>query len=369
MHRHYGLVLLAVAAGCTNRVTEGSGGSTGSTTSATTSTSAATTSATSPVTVSSVATTTNSSSTGGMLGCVTPDGLIVAMNHIYAGDKDPNGTTSSTAWEQYGLNIDGLNTTNNFAGHCQPNSGGTPSQAFLNGNAGIDNSFGHNIVPLLGTVAQGWSDNINMNITAGDAGYFFDLVGATIMPDQTGITTRFYSGDQLGYAPKFDGTDCWPVDGATVNNPNDITSAKVVFSGGSLASNVWTSGPPQTLSLTIAVQGAALTLTLHHAVVQAPFTVDHKGTVLGQISGVLGTEEFVNTVKQLAGTFDPSLCSGSALMAIESQIRQASDIMVDGTQDPNQTCNGISIGLGFTAKQIKLGGVGPASPPPATPCP
>src|SRR5690348_7993056 len=141
LHRRSGLVLLALAAGCTNRVTQGSGGSTGSTTSATTS--VASTSATSPVTVSSSATTTNttasSSSTGGMLGCVNPDGLIVAMNHLFAGDKDPNGTTSPTAWQQYGLNIDGVDTTTNFAGHCTPNSGAAPQQAFMNGNGGIDN--------------------------------------------------------------------------------------------------------------------------------------------------------------------------------------------------------------------------------------
>jgi hypothetical protein len=32
--------------------------------------------------------------------------------------------------------------------------------------------------------------------------------------------------------------------------------------------------------------------------------------------------------------------------SLADQIRQAFDILVDGTQDPNQTCNGISIGLG-----------------------
>ena len=64
----------------------------------------------------------------------------------------------------------------------------------------------------------------------------------------------------------------------------------------------------------------------------------------------------------------PNYCGSAPLEALLDQIRAASDIMKDGTQDPNMPCDGISIGVGFTAKRVQLGGEAPAPEPPADPC-
>ena len=56
------------------------------------------------------------------------------------------------------------------------------------------------------------------------------------------------------------------------------------------------------------------------------------------------------------------------LQSILNQLRQASDIMSDGSQDPAKQCDAISIGLGFTMKSAQLGPVAPPTPPPADPC-
>lgn len=70
----------------------------------------------------------------------------------------------------------------------------------------------------------------------------------------------------------------------------------------------------------------------------------------------------------MAGSLNPSLCPPSATFeSIAQQIRQASDILADGTQDPGVTCNGISIGLGFEAEAATLGVVFDAPVPP-DPC-
>jgi len=59
-----------------------------------------------------------------------------------------------------------------------------------------------------------------------------------------------------------------------------------------------------------------------------------------------------------AGYFTTSLCSGGPLFdAVAQNVRAVSDIMRDGTQDPTQTCDGISLGMGFTAKPVQLGTV------------
>jgi hypothetical protein len=78
------------------------------------------------------------------------------------------------------------------------------------------------------------------------------------------------------------------------------------------------------------------------------------------IGGVLNTEEFVAEVKKVGALLE--LCDSQVFTNIITQVRQASDMMADGTQDPTKTCDGISIGLGFDMKQIQLGEVGPPTP-------
>ncbi len=70
----------------------------------------------------------------------------------------------------------------------------------------------------------------------------------------------------------------------------------------------------------------------------------------------------------MVGNFDPALCSGSTFDSLTDQMRQASDIMADGSQDPNATCNAISIGIGLDMSAAKLGSIAPPVTPPVDPC-
>jgi hypothetical protein len=64
-------------------------------------------------------------------------------------------------------------------------------------------------------------------------------------------------------------------------------------------------------------------------------------------------------VKAIAGKVSSSLCTGTALDGVLQQIRQGSDIMHDGTQDPTKVCDAVSIGLGFETRASKLGAPAP----------
>jgi hypothetical protein len=48
------------------------------------------------------------------------------------------------------------------------------------------------------------------------------------------------------------------------------------------------------------------------------------------------------------------------LQSLITAVRQASDILGDGTQDPTKTCDGISMGMTFTMAPAQIGSVGPA---------
>jgi hypothetical protein len=59
----------------------------------------------------------------------------------------------------------------------------------------------------------------------------------------------------------------------------------------------------------------------------------------------------------IAGAISSSLCNGSAFESVAQQLRQAAESLVDGTQDPNRDCDGISFGIGFDARLTTLGPV------------
>lgn len=94
------------------------------------------------------------------------------------------------------------------------------------------------------------------------------------------------------------------------------------------------------------VRGARMTLTY------AP-----DGTAKGALGGWIETPALVAEIKKLAGAISSSLCSGSAIDGVTAQFEQASDILADGTQSPNQTCNAITIGIGITTKPGTVDGV------------
>jgi len=111
-------------------------------------------------------------------------------------------------------------------------------------------------------------------------------------------------------------------------------------------------------------------IPIHHARFEMKFTPGLDGAVEGQLGGIIDTEAFVAEIAKAATKFDTSFCDPNSptMHAILNQIRQASDIMLDGTQDPAKACDGISIGLGFTMKAAQLGPVAPPDPPFIDPC-
>jgi hypothetical protein len=92
-------------------------------------------------------------------------------------------------------------------------------------------------------------------------------------------------------------------------------------------------------------------LVIHDATVS--FTHATPATAAGgTVGGVLNTQEFLAALQNAVGWISQSLCNGSAFDSIAQQIKQAQDILHDGTNVAGQPCDAISIGLGFDGVQI-----------------
>jgi hypothetical protein len=296
---------------------------------------------------------------GGGASCPTMEGTVFAVRKLVFGEGN------SGQWKKVGVNLDEKVSTGNSKDLCMPNAGGSPQTAYPDGEEGIDNSFGKNLLPTILSLYPNWVSDINNGITIGN---FTGLLKIMCLPptgDAPVLTTKLFGGTSLGMAPKWDGTDKWPVEPGLLSDPMDPESSTITFPNSSVMGMTFDAGKNGTFILSVPVRTASkstsIKLTLYSAQVTMTLAEDRKSATDGMIGGVLNTEEFVAEIKKVGDLL--GICGNPLFDNLVTQVRQASDIMTDGSQDPSKTCDGISIGLGFDMQGAQLSDkVGPANP-------
>jgi hypothetical protein len=303
------------------------------------------------------------------------DGTVLALKKWYFGDTTRAGAADPAAWKKFGYDLDGLKSTRTSSNHCKLVEGASDSVK-TDGDDGIDNSFGPNLLPILVDVTPNFSTAINDNI---NAGVFAMIIGVETVgsgADYVNLPAAIYFGADREAAPAWDGNDVWPLYCDLLTDCKDTgttqleggNQSKVKFPNSYMSGRTWVSGPGSNVTVTLAVGGVTFSINIAKAVITADMAAGNASATNGVIAGVIETEQVVSTVAQMAGRISTGLCDGSALDGVKASIRKASDIMKDGTQDPNATCNGISVGLGFDMQAVKLGEVLDNTPPTPDPC-
>lgn len=382
MHRITGLsaACLTVAIGCGSTVSGGGGGGGAGAGGSTTSTTATwTTTVTGTTTTTTTATTTTTTTTGTSAQPpapgvhVPPDGAgsaAFAIRRIFLGDTDRDGTPNpANGWKQYGFDLDHDISTVASTNLCKPQNNAPPKNVYPDGNDGIDNSFGKNILPILLGLASDFSGLQNEAIDQGQGTWLFDLVNLGSGADYGPLFSRFYAAADLGAAPHWDGTDPWPVRSDCLASPPTLSSAKLQVADSYTVGNTWVARASGQLMITLAGAGIGITIPIHNPTFVMDLDPGHLSATQGTIAGVIPTAAFQSALVQAAAQVDPSFCdpSNATIQSIINQVGQASDILVDGTQDPSKPCDGISIGIGFDAARVGLGTVTTVAPLP-DPC-
>ena len=289
---------------------------------------------------------------------------VFAVNELFLGETNRAGAPTKDAWKDYGYNIDGLTTTKTDTNVCTRQGGADPAKQ-EDGNGGIDNAFGRTVLGFILGLVPTPSKTINDSIQSGSFTVLLEVQGMTDDPKQsaTGLSGRLlvggaYSDDPMK-KPTFAPDDNWPyradpiipINGAYINNGTFVNGA-----GGA------------TVELALFIQGVQLSLTINRAAITFDHTAPNDITN-GTISGVINTEALVSGIEKVAGRISTQLCGGSTLDTIKMTIRQASDILSDGTNKAGVNCDAISIGIGFTGKKIgDLTKTAVDKPPPPDPC-
>ncbi len=82
-----------------------------------------------------------------------------------------------------------------------------PAPVFPNGNNGIDNSFGENVLPLLLELLPTWPTDTNSAIQNGTFSALLKLYCLPASGDTPSLLTKLFNATALGSTPKLDGTD------------------------------------------------------------------------------------------------------------------------------------------------------------------
>lgn len=294
---------------------------------------------------------------------LTVFGAYVAKS-IFLGETNRSGAAVKDAWKDYGENLDGIvsvkATTN---GECKLQAGADSAKR-EDGNLGIDNSFGRTVLGFLLGIVPTPSKTTNEGIAKGGGTMMLNL-----LPASGGAPARFgfLAAAATTTVPLFDGKDLRSATASSVGtSPDDplVVSTTPSMSGRLVASGI-ASG---TFYFELPLQGAGWRLPIRHARVTMNVSPDGLTATTGTLSGIAPTEELVAELTKAAGRISTQLCGGSTLDTIKQTIRQASDILVDGTQDPSKDCDGISIGIGFEAVKVSASGVAADLPPGPDPC-
>lgn len=306
------------------------------------------------------------------------DPSVFAMSRLFLGDVLRSGEADPDAWKQFGYDLDGVKSTMNTTQHCQPLEGATAASVKTDGEGGIDNSFGANVLPIFEGIEPDISASINENINGGRYTMLLEIDRLGGASDYLGLAAALYFGARLDSEPRWDGTDEWPLycelmhDCAPSGTKQiaDGNTSIVAFPFSYVSSGTWVSGAKTSATVALTVRGIPLRVDVGEAVmtVELDGSDPPAGGTNGVMAGIIDTTHLIGTLAQLAGRLSTSLCDSATLETLKRNLKAASDIMKDGTQDPDAGCNGISVGIGFEMKLARLGEVQDALESEPDPC-
>lgn len=254
------------------------------------------------------------------------------------------------------------------------------SQGVIDGPMGQDNAMGYVIQQVRNFLPDNFSSDIyNTQLKKGAANAILHVTGYNGMADddqvrlEALVSSDFYSyqgGDAAAEAPKWDGTDVWPVASDSVTN-NDLSKPKNVdpnayVSGNKLVATLGDSGFRLLIGLTTALR-VNLDLRLHAAFVTCdivPSTVGRWGyTLTGcTLAGRWTADDLLREVWRFPDPTDlqhpKPLCTDSpSYQTFKSIICLSQDITSSGTAGPTAPCDALSFGVNFDTEPALLGNV------------
>jgi hypothetical protein len=293
---------------------------------------------------------------------------------------------SGDRWRRFGLDLDGMNTTSvDDAAECVAANGNPP----LDGNKGIDNSFGQYVLPTVVSLISCLEDNIalnqgcgrgtvllrlrNWNGTPNDAKVDVSVLSAvdgTSLDDVSGLQWGGPSGSSLMLAgmaedapdPAWDGEDYYFVDPTSVV-ANDIERPEVWKSDAYIRNGrvvlpvndgetfVFLTGPG---SFSISINGFLI----------ADISEDGETLEKGLLAGRFAVGELISTLEPLG------ICDDAFRGSVVGLLTDNLDLRADpGVGSPDDQCTATGVAFSFQGVRARIADtIAPVELPIPDPC-
>ena len=252
-------------------------------------------------------------------------------------------------------------------------------QTHPDGPGGVDDSAGQLIVSLAGFDPQFNTTTINQRLQSGQYSILLQVLHYNGTQNDTQVSVGMYAalGIENDAGALWNGQDSWSIDSDFVANgdaqppvPNHLDGNAYV-AGGVLFMKI-------NFPITIGSGGTAVTIQLTAGLATAKIVATGNQTYRateGQIAGRWNVSDLLGAIQNVYVGTTP-LCRGTTFYGlIKNQACQYADIMTDPTLDlmppatmPTNTCDALSLGIGFTADPALMGGIVPPSMK-LSPCP
>jgi hypothetical protein len=247
---------------------------------------------------------------------------------------------------------------------------GTPPITQQDGEGGIDNSFGQNILPILETIfGQAFSSDLSQSLAAGAVTDLLVVHGLGSATTASPLTASLVVAAPLGAQPTWSPADAWPVDASSLAG-GDPASPLLAFGHSYVVGGVFVAEPASgSGQIALGVfHDTPFVVPIQHVQVSMTVAPDGQTTTGGVLSGIIPTDRLLSLVAPISVDVGLGSCSSAGIASIQQQLVQAQDILLDGTNAPGQPCTGISLGLGFEAVRVSMGAVAQVAPL-VDPCP
>lgn len=289
--------------------------------------------------------------------------------------------------ERIGVNLDGFVTNSTSAPHECVAEGGVP---VLDGDRGIDNSFGRNVLPALTAAAPCLEDDIAISHALGqgtilvrirdwngrrddaqvDIGLFVTVDGTSLDESEevrwgglNGTTLLRASNFASAPPPAWDGGDRFFVDPVGLADEGNLERPRIgqndayIASGRLVLENTAATIFPvvtRTGSFPIGVDGFFM----------ADISEDQQSLTKGFLSGRFAAERIVGSLQSLG------FCSQENVDVLGSILTRSLDLRADpDIQEPDNACSAMSLGLSFRGTRVSSNlGIAPRSLPISNPC-
>jgi cysteine-rich repeat protein len=310
--------------------------------------------------------------------------IYLGWSRLWLGTTDRDGKATDTAWQGFGLDLDGVCTNSSTcpsvknAVSCHSSA----SQIPFDGELCRDNTFA-SLQPVVARVPEigqkfGLSEDVfNCALWRGDYNVIVRVSGYNGRADDSQVRVDFYQSDGLEQAqgwkcpvdnyrdtyPLWRASATWRIDESTltgaITEPGHLPDSTIADPHAYVKSGYLVAAIPDGATLRLAGNGMpyrGFPLTAHRGLwignlYKAQDSTWHMRD--GLDTGRTRKEELIKSFREIG------LCEGLGLdsfyQSVTTYVDENADLLADGSVSPDTPCDAMSFGLGFEASQVTPG--------------